>query len=81
MNKATIFDTGNLSNEGCGYLLKMEDGTMQMPQNLPSSFRHHGTAVWVKMKGTGNSVICKIDQINKGYFELMDIEEIHRKLD
>ncbi len=78
MVKATIVDTGDITNEGCGYLLRLEDSALVQPNNLPSAYFHNGLKVRVKYTHTGVKDTC--DYGSKVY-DLATIEKIKRDLD
>lgn len=81
LTRATVLDTGNISNEGCGYILQLEDGTQLKPKYLPSSYQHHGDRVKVKYAATDESSECFADSSKKKFFAVITIEDIKRDLD
>lgn len=56
---ATIVDTGDITDEGCGYLLQLNDSSLVKPNYLPSSYQHHGYKVVVKYEHTGIVDTCE----------------------
>lgn len=72
---ATVVHTGNITADGCGYLLSIEGDGMVKPVHLPSAYQHDGMKV--KVKYTHNRVIdtC-IDGTSNRIFELADISDI-----
>lgn len=51
--EATISDSGDISSEGCGYILKFSDGTEdKKPYQLKSAFQVNGLKVRVKFAET-----------------------------
>src|SRR5690606_40011773 len=61
MKKATVVNTGNIALDGCGYILRFEDGNFLKPQYLPSAYQHDGYRVKVKFHSDGDGIICKGD--------------------
>ena len=78
--RATIMDTGDITKDGCGYLLRLEDGREEKPQYLPSAFQHNGMQVLVKYHSTGVLDTCEFSAPRK-FFELVDIDDIKKKID
>lgn len=75
---ATIVDSGDITNEGCGYLLQLNDSSLVKPTYLPSSYQHHGYKVIVKYKHTG--IVDTCDFANK-LFDRANIIEIDKDQD
>jgi hypothetical protein len=75
---ATIVDTGDITNEGCGYLLQLDDKELVQPNNLPSSFHHDGLKVKVKFTHTGVRDTCDYGTV---IYDLATIQEIKKNLD
>ena len=75
--KATILDTGDVSSEGCGYLLRMEDGREEKPVYLPSDFQRNGLKVKVKFHLSGIGDTCGY-YAPRSYFEQVFIDDIKR---
>ena len=78
MVDATIVDTGDITNEGCGYLLQLEDKAVVQPSYLPSAYQHGGLKVKVKYNHTGIKDTCKFGSV---IYDLVSIQEIKRKND
>ena len=78
MVEATIVDTGDITNIGCGYLLQLEDQAIVQPHYLPSAYQHGGLKVKVKYTHTG--VIDTCDFGTKLY-DLVTIQDIKKKND
>lgn len=76
MVEATIVDTGDITNEGCGYLLELQDGAQLQPDYLPSAYQHGGMKVKVKYTHTGIQDTCDYS-IN--VFDLVSIQEIKKR--
>lgn len=73
--EATVVNTGNITTEGCGYLLAIEGDGMVKPTHLPSAYQHDGMKVKVKYKHNNVIDTC-IDGASNRIFELADIDDI-----
>ncbi|KAA5534450.1 hypothetical protein F0919_07445 [Taibaiella lutea] len=73
MVNATVVDTGDITNVGCGYLLQLEDSAYLEPLYLSSAYQHGGLRVKVKFTHTG--VVDTCDYANK-VFDQVSIQEI-----
>lgn len=78
MVEATIVDTGDITNIGCGYLLQLEDQAIVQPQYLPSAYQHGGLKVKVKYTHTGIIDTCDYGTV---LFDLVSIQDIKKKND
>jgi len=78
MVNATVIDTGDITNVGCGYLLLLEDSAYVQPGYLPSSYQHGGLKVKVKYTHTGAIDTC--DYASK-VFDLVSIQDIKNRND
>lgn len=78
--KATIMDTGDITVDGCGYLLRLEDGREEKPEYLPSNFQHNGLKVKVKYHSSGILDTCQF-VIPRKFFEKIYIDDIKKDLD
>ncbi len=78
MVKATVVDTGDITYEGCGYLLRLEDSALIQPNNLPSAYFHNGMKVKVKYTHTGVKDTCNY---GTKVYDLATIEKIKKDLD
>jgi len=78
--EATVMDTGDITEEGCGYLLRLNDGTEEKPEYLPSAYQHNGLRVKIKYRSTGVLDTCQF-AIPRKFFERIFIDEIKRNLD
>ncbi len=56
--EARILDTQDITNEGCGYLLLLEDSGLVKPAYLPSAYQHNGMKVEVKYRHSGIMDTC-----------------------
>lgn len=77
LRTATVVATGDITYEGCGYLLKLdEDGQLVKPNHLPGAFQHPNIVVEVSFDHTG--IVDTCDYAPK-IFDLVNINEIHLK--
>ncbi|RYG44434.1 MAG: hypothetical protein EOO01_19520 [Chitinophagaceae bacterium] len=77
--KATVLDTGDITVDGCGYLLRLEDGRDEKPVQLPSAYMHDGMKVLVKYHGSGVMDTCRALP-PKEFYEKVVIDEIKKDL-
>jgi hypothetical protein len=78
MVDATIVDTGDITNEGCGYLLQLEDQAIVQPHYLPSAYQHGGMKVKVKYTHTGIIDTC---DFGTKLYDLVTIQDIKKEND
>lgn len=78
MVEATIVDTGDITNVGCGYLLQLEDQAIVQPQYLPSAYQHGGLKVKVKYTHTGIIDTCAFGTV---VYDLVSIQDIKKNND
>jgi len=78
--RATVKDSGDVTSDGCGYLLRMEDGREEKPQYLPSAFQHNDIEVLVKYHSTGILDTCGFTA-PRSFFELIAIDDIKKVID
>lgn len=74
---AVVRDSGDVSNDGCGYLLDVEDEGEQKPEYLASAFQHDGMRVKVKYTYTGVLDTCG-HTLPQSFHELIRIDDIKR---
>lgn len=77
--KAMIMDTGDITTDGCGYLLRLEDGREEKPEYLPSNFQHNGLKVLVKYHSSGVLDTCQF-VIPRKFFEKIYIDDIKKDI-
>jgi hypothetical protein len=78
MENATVVDTGDVAQGGCGYILKLEDGGRELrPDYLPSAFQHNGYKVKIKYNTAGEQFVCQTYPTNSVY-ELIELADIRR---
>lgn len=59
--KATVIDTGDVADGGCGYLLDIDgEDRIVRPTNLPTAYTHDGYKVKVKFDESGDGDVCVI---------------------
>lgn len=81
MKNATVVDTGDVANGGCGYILKMDDdGSLKRPKYLPSSFQHDEYRVKVKFSSDGEGSVCRTHPTYE-FVETIEITDIKKNLD
>ena len=56
--RALVIYGGDLSVNGCGYLLRLTDGTLIKPVALASAFQYDSLGVLVKYYSTGEQSNC-----------------------
>ncbi|MBS1778231.1 MAG: hypothetical protein JST70_02830 [Bacteroidetes bacterium] len=81
MINATVVDSGDIANNGCGYLLKLDDdGTLLRPRYMPSAYQHDGMRVKVKLNRDGEGEICNTYPTKK-FLEVADLTDIIKNQD
>jgi len=73
--QATVVDSGNITAEGCGYLLEFSDGHQEKPYQLLSSYQHNGMTVKVKYHASDILDTCGTSA-PYSYFQLIIIDDI-----
>ncbi len=76
---ATVVDTGDITSDGCGYVLKMADGKYEKPYLLPSAYQHNDLKVKVKIKHSGILDTCQYQPPHQ-FFELVYVEDIKKDI-
>jgi hypothetical protein len=79
MVSATIVDTGDIAYKGCGYLIRLTDGTDLRPKYLPSSYQHDGMKVKVKFNRDNEGDVCDTYPTKK-FIEVIDLVDIKKDL-
>lgn len=77
MVNATILDTGDVTFQGCGYLLRLDNGRDEKPVYLDSRYQHDGLKVKVRYRRSNIYDTCGVIPF-RTFFELVYIEEIKR---
>lgn len=78
--RATIIDTGDITVDGCGYILRMEDGKEEKPEYLSSAFQHNNMKVKVKIHSSGVLDTCRFETPRK-FYERVYIDDIKQDID
>lgn len=55
---AYIINSGDITNEGCGYIIRLDNGNEEKPDNLPTAFRLDSLRVLVKYHPSGRLDTC-----------------------
>lgn len=84
-SRATVIDTGDITADsnaidGCGYILRLPDGTEERPEYMPSAFQHNGLKVKVKFHSSGVLDTCRFLPPRK-FYERVYIDDIKQDLD
>ena len=74
--QALVIYKGDLTTNGCGYLLRLSDGAFVKPQNLASAFQHDSLGVLVKFYNTGTQTNC----VPQDPYDIVFLEGIRRDL-
>lgn len=77
---AVVMDTGDVTVDGCGYLLRFDDGREEKPEYLPSAFQHNGLKVKVKYHSSGVLDTCQF-AVPRKFFERVYIDDIKKDID
>lgn len=78
MIDATVINTGDITHEGCGYVLELTNTELLQPVYLPSDYQQNNLKVKVKYSHTGVKDTCDFGTV---IYDLIDIEKIKRNLD
>jgi hypothetical protein len=72
--RAMVVYGGDLTINGCGYLLRFEDGSLVKPVYLASAYQHDSLGVLIKFYNTGNQTNC----VPQDPYDIIAVEEIKR---
>jgi hypothetical protein len=72
--RAQVIYAGDLTPNGCGYLLRLTDGTLIKPVYLASAYQIDSLGVLVKYYNTGNQSNCEPQHP----YDLVGVDEIKR---
>lgn len=78
MVDARVINTADLTYEGCGYVLELQDHELLQPIYLPSDYQLHNLKVKVKYTHSGMQDTCDYGTV---IYDLIDIEKIKKDLD
>lgn len=73
---ALVIYGGDLTTNGCGYLLRLSNGNFVKPVNLASSFQQDSLGVLVKYNTTGEKTNC----VPLSPYDKVNVSEIKRDL-
>jgi|SRR5690606_1122635 len=73
MVKATVINSGDITAQGCGYVLELEDQALVQPIYLPGAYQHDGLKVKVAYEHTGIQDTCTFGTV---IYDLVDITKI-----
>lgn len=74
MVDATVVDSGDITYEGCGYLLQLNDSALLKPLYLPGAYQHGGLKVEIEYHHTGIKDTCKFGSVIYDMVKLDDIK-------
>ena len=77
--KATVIDTGDVTKQGCGYILRMADGKEEKPEYLESAYQHNNLKVLVKIHSSGVLDTCRFETPRK-FYERVYIDDIKKDI-
>lgn len=77
---ATVINTGDISANGCGFVLKMDDLSEQKPINLPTAFTYDGLKVKVKYHTVNSPVSCNTAANGMQSMPTVEVDDIKRDL-
>jgi hypothetical protein len=75
---AVVVDSGNITKDGCGYLLRFADGTEEKPYQLLSTYQHNGLEVQVKYHQSDILDTCG-SSAPFSYYQLIIVDDIRNK--
>jgi hypothetical protein len=75
---AEVVDSGDITNEGCGYLLRFDDGREEKPYQLLSAYQHNGMKVKVKYHDSQVQDTCGSSK-PYSYYQLIIIDDIKNR--
>ncbi|HEX5153458.1 MAG TPA: hypothetical protein VFW07_18540 [Parafilimonas sp.] len=58
--KATVIDAGVNIDDGCGWLIALDEGGTYHPDNLPSTVQQNNLQVWIDYASTRDTFYCGI---------------------
>jgi hypothetical protein len=74
---ATVVDTGDITYDGCGYLLRLNDSALLKATYLPGAYQHGGMQVRIDYHHTGIKDTCQYGSVIYDMVKLDDIELRH----
>jgi hypothetical protein len=76
---AEVVDSGDITSDGCGFILRFDDGREEKPYQLLSAYQHNGMLVKVKYHVSEVLDTCGSSK-PYSYYQLIIIDEIKRRL-
>jgi hypothetical protein len=73
--EAEVVDSGDITADGCGYLLRFNDGHEEKPYQLLSAFQHNGMQVKVKYHSSEVLDTCGAT-MPYSYYQLIIVDDI-----
>ncbi len=74
--KATVRWTSDPAVDGFGWVLNISDEQLEIPKNLPESYKKDGLQVLVSFKGTNDRFPCRCSE-PKYYVEITAIKPLN----
>lgn len=74
---AVVVDSGDMSSQGCGYLLQLSNGDVLKPYELKSAYRHNGLEVQIKYHLSDIFETCGVGQ--SAEYNLIIIDDVKNK--
>lgn len=75
---AQVVDTGDITSNGCGYILRFENGREEKPYQLQTAYQHNG--MLVKVKYHSSEVVDTCGSAKPyAFYNLIIIEGIKRR--
>lgn len=71
---ATVINSGDITYEGCGYVLQLEDQALLKPTYMPGAYQHDSLKVRIHYHHTGILDTCQYGSIVYDMVKLDDIE-------
>lgn len=75
---AEVVDSGDITVDGCGYLLRFSDGREEKPYQLLSAYQHNGMLAKVKSHQSEVLDTCGATK-PYSYYQLIIIDEIKKR--
>ncbi|HET8573369.1 MAG TPA: hypothetical protein VFL76_05810 [Edaphocola sp.] len=76
MVEATVVDTGDITYDGCGYLLRLNDSALLKPTYMPGAYQHDGMQVKIDYHHTGIKDTCQYGSV---IYDMVKLDDIERK--
>jgi hypothetical protein len=76
---AWIINTKDITNEGCGYILVLDNLNKEKPEYVPSMYQHDSMRVSVKYHPSGRLDTCNFSADERDVWNTVIIDEIERE--